>query len=177
MDKLIQTDIASIIYGEFQGKSNQELFRCPRELDDKDLPRYINENRALVCPMGSDIPFVDDDTEDLRNIEGKELVGYWRMYFRNGWDGRWLFENGNKPTQLDCAGVNRILDWIFSNFKGGCDYHMKYFFEEHFKKWGGEQRYLIRPFKSEVYKVMVDTTYGNGDYPVRIYVYKEKEAI
>jgi hypothetical protein len=31
---LIQTDSTSIIYGDFKGKPDQELFRCPRELDD-----------------------------------------------------------------------------------------------------------------------------------------------
>lgn len=43
MDKLIQTGKCSIIYGNFQGKPNQELFRCPRELDIEEIPKYVNE--------------------------------------------------------------------------------------------------------------------------------------
>ena len=175
MDKLIQTKECSIIYGNFKGIENEELFRCPRENDD-DLARYINEYRSLVCPMESDIPFVDDGSEDLRNIEGKCLVAYWRMYFRDGyWNGRWMPESENNPSELEIAGVNNILQWIFDNFKKGCDYHMMDYCESHFKHWGGSHRYLIRPFMSDYYKIMIDTTYGNGDYPIRIYVYRDKE--
>lgn len=175
MDKLIQTKECSIIYGIFKGGDIQELFRCPRQLDDVDLKGYINENRSLVCPFESVYPFVDDDTDNLRDVEGKVLIGYWRMYFRNGfWDGRWMLEGNEKPAEIDCAGLNLILDWIFSNFNKGCDYLMKSFFEDNFKNWGGNNRYLIRPFMSEYYKIMVDTTYGNGDYPVRVYVYRDK---
>jgi len=163
MGTLIQTQKYSIIYGDFRDKKDQELFRCPRELDEQDLRRYINENREFVG-------FEDDDTEDLRNVEGKVMVGYWRMYFRGGWAGRWMLENG-EPSQIDCLGVNKMIDWFCENFDKGCDYFMKEYMTN-YKKWGGEHRYLLRPKYSDVYKVMVDTTYGNGDYPVRIYVYK-----
>ena len=37
MKSLIQTEKCSIVYGTFQGKENQELFRCPRALDNVDL--------------------------------------------------------------------------------------------------------------------------------------------
>ena len=81
MDKLIQTGKCSIIYGEFHGKPNQELFRCPRELDNVDLRRYINENR---CLLGWE---ADTETTDLK--ESKRYLGYYRMYFRNAsWYGK-----------------------------------------------------------------------------------------
>lgn len=167
MDKLIQTDKFSIIYGEFKGEPNQELFRCPRELDDKDLGRYINEHGALVG-------FESDCTEDLRDVPGKELIGYYRMYYRNSrWYGRWMPENG-KLDNLDIAGVQKIINWIADTFTGGCDYYMKDYFANSFQTWGGNHRYLIRPIKSVYYKVMIDTTYGNEDYPVRIYVYHKQ---
>lgn len=177
MNKLIQTSKASIIYGDFKGEPNQELFRCPRELDSVDLHRYINENRALVCPMESGVPFENDEyTEDLRDVEGKTLIGYYRMYYSGGWAGRWFLENG-KPSQLDCYGVQQIIDYIARTFTKGCDYYMCDWVDAHCAHWGGEHRYLIRPFLSEYYKVMIDTTYGNGDYPVRIYVYKDREVV
>lgn len=169
MSTLIQTQKCSIIYGDFKGKKYQELFRCPRELDEQDLRRYINENREFVG-------FEDDNTEDLRQVEGKQMIGYWRMYFRGGWQGRWLLEGSKQPSRLDCAGINKMIDWICENFKYGCDYYMKDYFNENFKHWGGEHRYLIRPKYSDYYKVMIDTTYGNGDYPVRIYVYRKKDG-
>jgi hypothetical protein len=171
MDTLIQTEKCSIIYGTHDGKENQELFRCPRELDDKDLPRYINENRSLVG-------FVDDsDIDSLYDIEGKKVIGYFRMYYRDGWAGTWLpprselrFVNG-EPDKRDCLGVNNIINWIESMFPRGCDHKMKDYFEKNYNTWGVENRYLISPLYSEFYKVAIDTTYGNGDYPVRIYLY------
>lgn len=174
-EQLIQTEQYAFVYGDFKGKPNQRLFQCPRGLEDKDLYRYINEHRSLVCPMGIKIPFVDDDTDDLRKVEGKDMIAYWRMYWRNGyWDGRWMGEKGN-PTKIECAGVNKILDWIFKEFPNGCDWYMQDFFKSNFKGYCGDKRFCIKPFMSEWYKILVDTTYGNGDYPVRIYVYRNKE--
>ena len=45
---LIQTEEASIVFGDFKGQKDQELFRCPRKLEDTDLRRYVNENNCLV---------------------------------------------------------------------------------------------------------------------------------
>ena len=166
MDTLIQTNECSIIYGNFKGKPNQELFRCPRDLDDIDLSRFVDENRTLVG-------FEDDDTKDLRDVEGGTLIGYWRMYYRDGWAGRWMFYGELRPTQLDCYGVNEIIDWVIENFPRGCDGSMKEYMDRNYRKWGGNERYLIKPTKSNIYKVMIDTTYGNADYPIRIYVYRK----
>ena len=44
--QLIQTVVCSIVYGQFGGEY-QELFRCPRELDDVDLRGYVNDNRCV----------------------------------------------------------------------------------------------------------------------------------
>ena len=174
MDQLIKTGTSVIIYGKFRGNENEELFRCPRQTEDIDLPHYINEHRSLVCPMGSKIPFENDYAKDLRNVKGKTMVGYYRMYYRGGWNGRWMLEGDEKPDLIDTSGVQKIVDWFCDRFRKGCNWEMMSFFSEGFNKWGGENRYLIKPFKSEYYKVMIDTTYGNGDYPVRIYCYKDK---
>lgn len=175
MDKLIQTEEASIIYGKWKGEDNQELFRCPRLCDDTDLPRYVNQYRKLVQRF-DEIPFVDDDTKDLWDVEGKELIGYFRMYYSYGWAGKWFLEDG-EPDKLDCYGVQQIIDWIVDTFEKGCNFYMQGFMKDNFKPWGSENRYLLRPFLSDYYKVMIDTTYGNGDYPVRIYAYRDKEAM
>ena len=163
MNTLIQTGVCSIVYGDFRGKPNQELFRCPRGLEDKDLHRYVNEHRDVLG-------FEDDDTQDLREVEGRELIGYFRMYFRDGWAGSWFLENG-QPDKIDCAGVQRIINWVCDTFQKGCDYKMADYFASNFKVHG-DRRYVVRPIYSDYYKVMVDTKYGNGDYPVRIYAYR-----
>ena len=79
--QLIQTAVCSIVYGQFSGEY-QELFRCPRELDDVDLRGYVNDNR---CVLG----FENDDTKN-GGIDGRKCIGYFRLYFKNGWHGRWF---------------------------------------------------------------------------------------
>lgn len=172
MDSLIQTSVCSIIYGTFRGEENQELFRCPRENDEIDIPRYVNENRALLG-------FVDDtDIDSVGDVAGKKLIGYFRLYYRRGWAGSWLppfgslsYVNG-EPDKKDCIGVNKIIEWIMDQFPHGCNYEMKEYLKAHFNPWGCEGRYLIRPKYSDFYKVAIDTSFGNDDYPVRIYVYR-----
>lgn len=162
MKKLVQTSACSIVYGNFKGKENQELFRCPRELDDADLRRYINETRCFLKFEA------DTETESLK--EDESYIGYYRLYFRDGWFGRWM-EISNKIDRIDCHGVDEIIRWLQLRFPKGCTWDMKEYLED-FPNWGSENRYLLKPFMSEHYKVMFDTTYGNSDYPVRIYVYK-----
>lgn len=168
MDKLIQTAKYSIVYGDFKRKNSvypyQELFRCPRELDNADLPRYVNENR---CLLGFE---ADTETEDLR--ESDRYFGYFRMYFRSGtWQGKWMEANG-EIEDIVCHGIDEIIKWLSDNFPHGCNWEMDEHFKENYPTWGIEDRYLIFPIMSEHYKVLVNTRYGNGDYPVRIYVYE-----
>lgn len=160
MDKLIQTGKCSIIYGNFQGKPNQELFRCPRELDIEEIPKYVNEKR---CLLGFE---ADTDTEDLTAVEG--YGGYFRLYFRSRWYGRWM---GKDIDDHDCEGVEKIINWLNETFPRGCSWDMEDYLKQ-FPTWGVENRYLLKPLYSKHYKILFDTTYGNGDYPVRIYLYR-----
>jgi hypothetical protein len=175
MDKLIQTQQCSIIYGDFRGEPNQELFRCPRSCDDTDLKNYVERER---CLLGFEN---DKATEDLQKVEGMELLDHWRMYFRDGWQGRWMGTayggwDENKVSKIDCIGVNHIIDWLVDNFPHGCNWEMQEHLLVNYEPWSDDgKRYLLKPLYSDLYKVMIDTTYGNGDYPVRIYVYKRKE--
>ena len=68
-------------------------------------------------------------------------------------------------------GVGKIIAWLKETFPNGCDYTMKKYLEN-YPTWKGENRYLLKPIMFDKYKVMFDTTYGNHDYPVRIYAYK-----
>ena len=158
--KLIQTENCSIVYGTFQGKENQELFRCPRALDNVDLKQYINENS---CFLGIE---ADDVHDDLHNLPG--YLGYYRLYFSGGWCGRWMYADKGM-SRLDCAGVDGIVEWLSVNFPKGCNYSMREFLSQY--PSCSNNRYLLKPLMSEHYKIMFDTKYGNEDYPVRIYVY------
>ena len=160
---LIQTEKCDIVYGTFQGKENQELFRCARELEDLDLRSYVNRECIF---LGVE----EDNVEDLRKVDGKKFLGYYRMYFSNGsWYGRWL-DTVKDLEQFDAIGIQDILDWIHKTFTSGCNYTMKEYLEQ-FNNWGSENRYLLKPIMSDKFKIMIDTTYGNSDYPIRIYVY------
>lgn len=161
MKTLIQTGKCSIIYGDFRGQKSQELFRCPRSLDHIDLHRYINDNRCILKFE------TDNDTKDLKKSE--KYIGYYRLYFKGGWYGRWM-EVNQKVSAVDCHGIDEIMLWLIEKFPDGCSWDMKEYLKE-FPIWGCENRYLLKPFMSEHYKVLFDTTYGNHDYPVRIYVY------
>lgn len=73
LERLELTKNDVVIYGEFERKDEQ-LFRCPKATAYKDLRRFMNSNRLLICPMleegNADNPFVDDESKDLRAVEG-----------------------------------------------------------------------------------------------------------
>ena len=162
MKRLIQTQEESIVYGNFRDKFEEELFRCPRKLDAVDLRNYVNENR---CFLGF------EQADGNMDLHSEGYKGYFRMYFRDGWYGSWI--DANNISRLDCSGVNEICQKIDELFPKGCDYYMKEFLKT-YKVYDGEGRYLLKPILSDHYKVLFDTNYGNGDYPVRIYVYNGK---
>ncbi len=175
MDKLIQTSETNIIYGEFRGENNKELIRSPLI---KDIKNFINKERRLVVPFKMNNPFVDQDIteyieDDPHKRKGYIYKGYFRMYWRYGWYGRW-FDSSPEISQLDILGVQRIIDWFVKNFPKGCNWEMDLFFSENYKE-ENENVYYIQPYLSDIYRITVNTSYGNEDYPVRIYVF-EKEV-
>lgn len=163
--QLIQTAVCSIVYGQFGGEY-QELFRCPRELDDVDLRGYVNDNR---CVLG----FENDDTKN-GGIDGRKCIGYFRLYFTNGWYGRWFVNKGCHVSEKDICGVTNIINELDRNFPRGCGWAMREHMASTYE--GANERYFIKPLMSDCYRIMVDTTYGNADYPVRIYVYQKEDA-
>lgn len=161
---LIQTEEASIVFGDFKGQKDQELFRCPRKLEDTDLRRYVNENNCLLG-------FESDDKQETALNEIPGYSGYYRLYFRDGWYGRWMEEDDRIDQKL-CAGIDEIVRFLQSNFPYGCnDWDMAAWLRDEYPTWGGDNRFLLKPLFGDHYRIAFDTTYGNGDYPVRIYVY------
>ena len=168
-ETLIQTEKCSIIYGNYKGE-NAELFRCDRRLDDMDLRRFIEKNKCIV---GFE---EDDDAIDIRKIDGLKYLDYYRLYFRGGWYGRWMEMQKTDITIEDCVGVTAIVQLLRKLYPNGCDWRMKEDLAQHFHIWGKQKhRYLLKPYKNDLYRVLIDTTYGNDDYPVRIYVYRNIE--
>ena len=162
MDKLIRTSLTNIVYGDFNGVPNQELFRSPIE---NDLIEYLNRERKCVQLVDA------EEKDDLYTLQGVKLVGYYRMYYRNSWSGRWILDNGNEPDRLECVGVQNIIDYICEKYPKGINYAAEYEIENEFKQVA-EHRFLLKPYGNEYYRVLIDTTYHNDDYPIRIYVYR-----
>lgn len=166
--RVVRDTNSTYVFGCHNGEE-QIIFQCAKELEDTDLRNYVNKERIFL-----DIT-PDLDITDLHNVPGKRFLGYYRMYFSNGmWYGRWL-DVADGVEEIDVIGIEQITEWIRKSFTGGCDYYMEDYLSN-FPIWGTENRYLLKPLYSDVFKIMVDTTYGNGDYPVRIYVYEENKG-
>lgn len=122
--------------------------------------------------------------KEFRNVpEAGEYLGYWRMYFRDGWNGRWFGESGDTSidgryaeglTSQEVREVNIVAKFISEKWPMGCNIQMirdlgKY------NAMVTENRHLLSSNGVDVNLIVLfDTTYGNGDYPVRIYVYRKK---
>lgn len=176
MERLVTTNDSCIVFGEFKGVRDEELYRGPRN-DEDTLKKFINEN-AIVLPL-------ENDTETTDLSEVPNYLAYYRMYWRNGWYGRWMIDTdpsgmliiGVKKPEIPyetIAMVAKLQDWIENEFRGGCDYHMEDFMRKNFEPWGDDKIFLLKPPYVDNVKIQINTTYGNSDYPVRIYVYEEK---
>lgn len=134
-----------------------------------EVNAFMDENR--LCTVLKP----DNETEDLSNVEGYSLIDYYRLYFRDGWYGRWMTMDNlpeHKPTTEEAEGINNIINFLIKHFPNGCDYEMMQWLRR-YENWGVDKdRYLLVPNK--YYKICIQTTYGNSDYPVRIYAYREK---
>lgn len=169
MSKLTKTDAYSVVYGEYDEEKDKELFRCPRGSEETSLREYVNSTRDF---LGLE---QEEGIEYIKEMKEKPgYQGYFRMYFRNGsWYGSW-FETSQNISKLSTKGVTKIARFLQEKFPRGCNFVMQEYLEKNFATWGAsDTRYLLKPMYSDHYRIMFDTLYGNGDYPVRIYVFEE----
>lgn len=148
----------------------QEILRYVRENDMTGLYRIANESRLFLGFEEA------EPTDNLKEcVDGKEYIGYYRMYYRNGsWYGQWMYADEkvfrSKTSDASYAGCSAILEVLFALFSKGCDYTMKEYLKQ-FEQCS-KNRYFLKPLYSDHYRILFDTTYGNEDYPVRIYLYE-----
>lgn len=117
--------------------------------------------------------------ENLHQIENKTYLGYWRMYFNHGWGGRWFTNDGQTAVEGRCAenlsdeqtkNLNALINKLCNLFPQGCNWQMVNWLDNYTSV--ADNVYLFdAEIDSDYFIVKFDTTYGNGDYPVRIYVH------
>lgn len=136
-----------------------------------DLERFLKEN-LLCLDLENNL-----EVTNLKERPNKKLIGYLRMYWRDGWWGcRWFSESEEKITELETYGLENVSRHIMSKWKNGCNFFMAEDVNKKYKQWGADgNRFLVQPIGNDNYLVMIDTTFGNHDYPIRIYVYREIE--
>lgn len=112
--------------------------------------------------------------------EGKTLLGYWRMYYRGGWGGRLLSTNPKNPfevllNQEEKEILQRIVDYICEKAPKGMNWEFEDLIKSTFKSSKNGRYHCFYMGTNLNYLVEFVTEYGNDDYPVRIYVYRDNE--
>lgn len=115
-------------------------------------------------------------------IAGRQYLGYERLYFRGGqWSGRWFTASGDThPFGSVCIGLteeeveflNDLVDEIGEKWSGGCDWKMMRDLNDSGCRVR-EHIYLLEAEGGPCKCLMCFTTeFGNGDYPIRAYLYR-----
>ena len=109
---------------------------------------------------------------NLQERKGKINLGYYRMYYRNGYDGVW-FENAGKMTQCEKEVLSQVIDTVKELAPEG----MTPYFQEHLNDVAtaspNGRYYYFETSTNFNFLVEFAPEYGNDDYPVRIYVYRD----
>ena len=128
----------------------------------------------------------EGNLKEFKNMEGYDYLGYWRMYYNHSWGGRWFSEegtlqmDGRQVKELESEEIevlNNAIKYIVERWKEGCTFDMI----EDLKGYNAactEYRHLLEmkmdgDTKNLKFIVLFDVEFGNGDYPVRIYVYRK----
>lgn len=119
-------------------------------------------------------------SEQMDNISGYTLMGYFRMYFRNGWFGRWFaktdeFEE-NGARDIESAKIKDFCAFVEDNFTGGCDEKMVDYLKtnSNYQRLDNGTYYNAIEVDDKSYIVIqVSPQYGNSDYPIRVLLYRK----
>lgn len=157
-------------------KEDEILFQSPVY---SDLEGFVKKERIVPKLVPGD----KDKFSNLADVSGKKCLGYARLYFSSGWHYRW-FSDFNGKTSLDGQEVSlsaedrallkNTVRYFEDHYPRGCSYCMQEDMEE-LMAAVSDNRYLLQPVFFENVAILVDTTYGNNDYPVRIYMYVDSD--
>lgn len=114
---------------------------------------------------------------NVREREGKVWVGYYRMYFTSSWAG-WWFDNEDFPdlhlTEEERNTVDEITDYVADKIPKGMNWEMIEFLKKTEVPANNGRYYFFWNSKKSNFLIELTTEFGNADYPVRIYVYRDK---
>lgn len=108
--------------------------------------------------------------------DGKICLGYYRLYYRNGWNIVW-FPNENeisKPEKAEIDIVNEIIEYIAEKAPIGMNVEFKDFLRKTAEPSPNGRYYFFADNTDFNYLIEFNAKYGNNDYPVRIYLYRNK---
>lgn len=112
---------------------------------------------------------VDKKWEDIL----PNYKGYWRMYFRGGWDGTWLPYQGASLHGAAVTELNAVIREVTERWPKGYNAKM----ERDLLSLAtpltseGKNYLLLAEGLKMSFLIYVNTEFGNADYPVRIYCY------
>lgn len=114
---------------------------------------------------------------NFKEIQGiGEYMGFVRMKFRNHWDNIWFGREYDTqiPKRAGCM-LNNLLSDIQNNWQNGCDMQFELDIQKYDAYWSENgKRHLLEISDNGInYIFLIDATYGNCDYPIRIYIYEE----
>ncbi|MGO5336735.1 hypothetical protein ACTQZS_07985 [Bilifractor sp. LCP19S3_H10] len=113
------------------------------------------------------------DQIDLRSIPGKVLLGYHRLYFRaKHWNSTFI-SNDECKFPLDEEEYTDVMELkraICIFWPRGVNWKM----EEDMRSFRSEdkKRFILRVKDNPDIYLLFDLRFGNADYPIRIYVYR-----
>lgn len=128
-----------------------------------------------------DINFVRENlvTDNLDNVAGHSLMGYFRMFYNGGWFGKWfaIHEDFKQDGLLNSESttLKNFCEWVQNTFIGGCDDKMLDYLSNNEDIQNINSNYFIGLRIDDTSYAVVKYTprYGNEDYPIRIYLYRK----
>jgi len=115
--------------------------------------------------------------DNFKKRKGKICLGYYRMYYRNSWNGRWLLNEDvfEKPHKEEYETIYEIIEYIKTKAPNGMNFEFKEFLEKTAEPAANGRYYFFAADTSFNYLIEFSTEYGNSDYPARIYLYRDSE--
>lgn len=110
--------------------------------------------------------------DELKNRPQKKYIGYYRMGYRHGYFGVWI-EKNEELTESENSNIVQTIEYIEKIFPKGMNWEGEEFVKETLKPSPNGRYYTFAANTNFNILVEISTEFGNGDYPFRIYFYRD----